>query len=57
MDWLKRQKFWKVFLLAWGFMLVWDIIVFLILYFAGAEFSQHVAKNEDLFFNSLFFFH
>ncbi len=55
MGWLKRQKFWKVFLLAWGFMLVWDLTVFVILYLAGAEFSQHVAKNEDLFFNSLFF--
>lgn len=55
MGWLKRQKFWKVFFLAWGFMFVWDFIVAAILYFAGAEFSQHVAKNEDLFFNSLFF--
>ncbi len=55
MGWFKRQKFWKVFFLAWGFMFVWDFIVAAILYFAGAEFSQHVAKNEDLFFNSLFF--
>ena len=55
MNWLKRQKFWKVFLMAWGFLLVWDFIVGGILYLSGAEFSQHVAKNEDLFFNSLFF--
>ena len=55
MDWLKRQKFWKIFLLAWGCMLVWEIIIALILYFAGAEFSQGVAKtNEHLFFNSIF---
>jgi len=55
MNWLKRQKFWKVFLLACGFMLVWDFTVGMILYHAGAEFSQHVATNEDLFSNSLFF--
>lgn len=53
MDWLKRQKYWKIFFMAWGFMLVWTAIVGLILYLAGAEFSQHVAK-KDLFFNSLF---
>ena len=55
MGWLKRQKFWKVLLLAMGFILVWNFVVGIILYLSGAEFSQHVAKNEDLFFNSLFF--
>lgn len=54
MNWLKSQKFWKVFLLATGFIFVWCLIIALTLRLLGAEFSQHVAKNEDLFLNSLF---
>lgn len=55
MDWLKRQKFWKVLLLALGFNFIWNFIVVSILFLSGAEFSQHVADTKDLFFNSLFF--
>ncbi len=55
MDWLKRQKFWKVLLLALGCDFIWCFTIAAILFLSGAEFSQHVAKTEDLFFNSLFF--
>ena len=53
MGWLKRQKFWKVFLMAIGVNLVWSLIIAGTLYLLGAEFSQHVAK-KDVFLNSLF---
>ena len=46
MDWLKRQKFWKVLLLALGFNFIWNFIVVSISFLSGAEFN---------FFNPLFF--
>lgn len=54
MAWLKRMPFWKAFLLAAGFLLVWGYTVGVILYLSGAKFSQHVASSESLLSNSLF---
>ena len=51
MDWLKRQKFWKAFLLAWGFLLVWTITIGLFLNAIGAEYSQNVGQPGHLFCN------
>lgn len=51
MDWLKRQKFWKAFLLSWAFIFVWNFIVGITLYSLGAKFSQHVAPTESFLFN------
>jgi len=53
MDWLKRQKTWKVFLLAWGFILVWKVLVGGFFYLMGWEFSQHVYKDNPATSNSL----
>ena len=50
-DWLKRQQFWKAFLLALAFIFVWNFIVGITLHLCGAKFSQHVAPTESLFFN------
>lgn len=53
MGWLKRQKFWKVFLLAYGFMMLWKLSIGGLFYIFGWEFSQHVYKDHPAVSNSL----
>lgn len=53
MGWLKRQKTWKVFLLAWGFLLVWKVLVGGMFYLMGWEFSQNVYRENPATSNSL----
>ncbi len=53
MGWLKRLKFWQVFLMAWAFILVWKLVVGLTFFKLGLEFSQHVYKSNPATSNSL----
>lgn len=54
MGWLKRQKFWKVLLLAYVFSFVWKFLAILLFKSLGWEFSQHVYRGIPASSNSLF---
>ena len=53
MDWLKRQKFWKAFLLTYGLIMAWKILVVGIYTLLGLEFSQNVYRINPVGSNSL----
>lgn len=46
-DMIKRMNIVKLFLLTWGIHFAWTVVVGMILYLCGAEFSQHVASNNE----------
>jgi len=46
-DKIKRMNVVKLFLLTWVIHFAWSVVVGLILFLCGAEFSQHVASDSE----------